>query len=835
MKLMLVALATLLSHYRRHPSQLLMLLLGLWVAGALWSGVQAINASATHNYAQAEALLNTGVDRLTRSDGQPLTHTDFLKLRRAGLVVSPLLEGQLTTQQGLQLTILGIEPLTLANDSPLATAPNNNKGTGTLQSFITPPWQARLAPDTRRQLGPSPALVNNHTLPPLVEVAELPPNTLVMDIAIAAQLLNSGDTISALLSPASTLTTAPSGFTLQRADTRASPNQLTQSFHLNLTAMALLALLVGLFIVQAALGLALEQRLNLLRTLRALGVTSQMLVLLLLLELLLLGLVGAIAGLISGLWLAKVLLPDVAATLHSLYGANVSNQLSLPWHYWLGGIGVTLSGLFIAGSGVLWRASRLSVLALGQAQSWRAGFSRQLSLQTRLGALTAIMALALGLTATVGHSGLGVNLPLLAGFGLVAALLLTAALWLAPFLAWVLACLLAHLPARFPLTQWALADLQLQLPRLSLAMIALLIALAANLGVGSMVGGFRLTFLDWLEQRLLADIYITPPPAKLAAIDDWLTQQAPGSERLLSIEADSQLLTRHRDQGELQSLNLALSIKGITPTPTLMTHWPLLSSLESAWQDLTQGQVFINEQLARGQDLTLNDQLSLTTPHGIISVTVVGIYPDYGNPKGELIMSSDQVQQRFKVAPHAIGVILAPAQNVDVLRQQLLDDFHLAPSSLRDQRQVKASATAIFERTFAITRALNGLTLGVAALALFTSLLAQAPQRRKRLAPLWAMGVPLPRLLAIQLIQLASSALFTALLAIPLGVAITACLVWIINVAAFGWQLPLHVFPAEISFTLLTAILVALLAAVLPMLKLWRTPPRALLAEEESY
>lgn len=837
MKLMLVALATLLSHYRRHPSQLLMLLLGLWVAGALWSGVQAINASATNNYARAEALLNTGVDRLARSDGQPLNQSDFLKLRRAGVLVSPFLEGQLTTQQGQQLTILGIDPLTLANDSPLAEATNNNKNTGTLQDFITPPWQARIATDTRRQLGPSPALESNQALPPLVEVAELPPNTLVMDIAIAAQLLNSGDTISALLSPANTLTTAPSGFTLQRADTRASPGQLTQSFHLNLSAMALLALLVGLFIVQAALGLALEQRLGLLRTLRALGVTSKMLVLLLVLELLLLGLVGAIAGLLSGLWLAKTLLPDVASTLHSLYGANVSDQLSLPWHYWLGGIGVTLSGLFIAGSGVLWRASRLSVLALGQAQSWRAGFSRQLSLQARLGALVAIIALALGLTATLAHSGLGVNLPLLAGFGLVAALLLTAALWLAPFLAWVLSFLLnrlPQLPTRFPLTQWALADLQLQLPRLSLAMVALLIALAANLGVSSMVGGFRLTFLDWLDQRLLADIYITPPPAKFAEIDDWLAQQNSVRERLLSVEAESQLLTRHRDQGEPQPINLPLSIKGITPTPTLMTHWPLLSSLEDAWQSLTHGEVFINEQLARGQGFTLNDQLSLTTPNGIIAVTVVGIYPDYGNPKGELIMSSDHVQQRFKVAPHAIGVILAPDQKGDVLRQQLLDDVNLAPSSLRDQTQVKATATAIFERTFAITRALNGLTLGVAALALFTSLLAQAPQRRRRLAALWAMGVPLPRLLAIQLVQLAGSALLTALLAIPLGVAITACLVWIINVAAFGWRLPLHVFPAEISFTLLTAILVALLAAGLPMLKLWRTPPRALLAEEES-
>lgn len=837
MKLMLVALATLLSHYRRHPSQLLMLLLGLWVAGALWSGVQAINASATNNYARAEALLNTGVDRLARSDGQPLTQSDFIQLRRAGVLVSPFLEGQLTTQEGQQLTILGIDPLTLANNSPLAATPDNNKSTGTLQDFITPPWQTRIAPDTRRQLGHSPALENNQALPQLIEVAELPPNTLVMDIAIAAQLLDSGETLSALLSPANSLTAAPLGFTLQRADTRASPGQLTQSFHLNLSAMALLALLVGLFIVQAALGLALEQRLGLLRTLRALGVTSQMLVLLLVLELLLLGLVGAIAGLISGLWLAKTLLPDVASTLHSLYGANVSDQLSLPWHYWLGGIGVTLSGLFIAGSGVLWRASRLSVLALGQAQSWRAGFSRQLSLQTRLGALAAIIALALGLTATVGHSGLGVNLPLLAGFGLVAALLLTAALWLAPFLAWVLSFLLNRLPqlsTRFPLTQWALADLQLQLPRLSLAMVALLIALAANLGVSSMVGGFRLTFLDWLDQRLLADIYITPPPAKFAEIDDWLAQQKTVRERLLSIEAESQLLTHHREQSEPQPLNLPLAIKGITPTPTLMTHWPLLSSLESAWQSLTHGEVFINEQLARGQGFSLNDQLSLTTPNGIISVTVVGIYPDYGNPKGELIMSSEHVQQRFKVAPHALGVILAPDQNVDVLRQQLLDNFNLAPSSLRDQTQVKATATAIFERTFAITRALNGLTLGVAALALFTSLLAQAPQRRRRLAPLWAMGVPLPKLLAIQLIQLAGSALLTALLAIPLGVAITACLVWIINVAAFGWRLPLHVFPAEISFTLLTAILVALLAAGLPMLKLWHTPPRALLAEEES-
>src|SRR5699024_91431 len=132
MRLIGVALATLLSHYRRHPGQLAMLLLGLWVAGALWSGVQAINASARDNYARAEALLGSGVDRLEREDGQPLSRADFVRLRRAGVPVSPLLEGELTTDAGAKLTLIGIDPLTLPGDSSLARAGER----GDLQSFL---------------------------------------------------------------------------------------------------------------------------------------------------------------------------------------------------------------------------------------------------------------------------------------------------------------------------------------------------------------------------------------------------------------------------------------------------------------------------------------------------------------------------------------------------------------------------------------------------------------------------------------------------------------------------------------------------------------------------
>ncbi|TDR56985.1 putative ABC transport system permease protein [Halomonas ventosae] len=844
MPLILTALLTLLSHYRRHPGQLAMLLLGLWVAGALWSGVQAINASARDSYDRAEALFTTGLDRLERRDGEPLDRADFVSLRRAGLPVSPLLEGQVVTQEGERLTVIGIDPLTLPGDSAFASAGSR----GELTAFFTPPWQTRLAPDTAPRLGlarraapgAEPTLADGRRLPPLVLAPALPPDTLVVDIAVAARLLERGNAVSRLVTAAGALETAPEGYRLGRADTLVDPGELTASFHLNLTAMALLALIVGLFIVQSALGLALEQRLGLLRTLRALGVPGRTLVALLALELALLGVIGALAGIASGVWLARALLPDVAATLQSLYGAAVGTELRLPWHYWLGGLGVTLSGLFVAGSGILWRAARLGVLGLGQAQAWRAGFQRQLRGQAIAGTLAALLALAMWAWLATQPAGEG----LLAGFVLVGAMMLACALWLSPLLAAGLSGL-GRLARHRPLTQWALADLQLQLPRLSLAMMALLIALSANLGVGSMVGGFRLTFLDWLDQRLTADLYLRPPAGQFDAVQAWLVARDEVAELLPTADAESTLLEVQAGD-DPRGLAVPMTLFGITPGARLTPTWPLLETRagrEAAWRALEEGEAFINEQLALGQGIGPGDRLVLRSPGGQQRVTVAAIYPDYGNPRGEVLLATAALRERFAAAPGSLGIVLADtgppgerqAEALSPALTRALDArFGLGRDALRDQRDVKALSTEIFERTFAITRALNALTLAVAALALLASLLAQARERRRRLAPLWALGVTRGRLAAIQLAQLGGAALVTGLAAVPLGIAITVCLVAVINVAAFGWRLPLHVFPGEIGLTLATALGVALLAAALPALTLWRTPPRTLLAEEEA-
>jgi putative ABC transport system permease protein len=206
-------------------------------------------------------------------------------------------------------------------------------------------------------------------------------------------------------------------------------------------------------------------------------------------ELGVLALMGGVAGVVSGYWLAGVLLPDVAASLRGLYGAEVAGQLSLSPLWWLSGIGLSLLGALLAGANSLWRAARLPLLALANPQAWHQAHARWLRRQGWVAAMALVVA---WLALLRGDS-------LASGFVLMATLLLGAALALPVLLNTLLNGLLRG--SRSVLGQWFLADCRQQLPALSLALMALLLALAANIGAGSMTAGFRQTFSNWLEQR----------------------------------------------------------------------------------------------------------------------------------------------------------------------------------------------------------------------------------------------------------------------------------------------------------------------------------------------
>ncbi|MNN53802.1 FtsX-like permease family protein [compost metagenome] len=172
----------------------------------------------------------------------------------------------------------------------------------------------------------------------------------------------------------------------------------------------------------------------------------------------------------------------------------------------------------------------------------------------------------------------------------------------------------------------------------------------------------------------------------------------------------------------------------------------------------------------------------------------------------------------------SLSLRLAP-ERTQPLKAELMQRFGLDSTRVVEQATLKRWSREIFERTFAATAALNSLTLGVAGVALFISLLTLGQSRLGQLAPLWALGVERMRLIWLSLGQTLMLAGLTVLLAMPLGLLLAACLVAVVNVQAFGWRLPLHVLPGQLLQLGILGLLASLLAAAWPLWQLARRQP----------
>ena len=785
------AFQALLSHWRRNPLQLLTLVAGLALATALWSGVQAINAEARASYDAAAATLGEGrYDQLVSAAGGAIPDHRFAELRRAGWLVSPVVEGR---WQGLR--IIGLDPLTAPGTlGPIPVGEGQD-----LTAFLA---GATLFahPDA------APALAAAGL--PVTAATDMAPGTAIMDIPLAQKLLGMPGQVSRfLLSADQPATRAPLGdvapdLSLRPAQDTTDVARLTDSFHLNLTAFGLLSFAVGLFIVHGAVGLAFAQRQATVRTLRALGLPAARLTALMAAELALLALLGGAIGVVLGYIIASALLPGVAATLQGLYGAEVAGTLALRPVWWLSGLAIALAGTLAAAAGALWRLWRMPLLAAAQMHASHLAARRFARLRGGAAALLLAAALALALW------GGG----LVAGFALLGCLLIGAALAL-PLVLDRLLALAAH-RARGVVATWFWADTRQQLPGLSLALAALLLAMAANTGVSTMVSSFRLTFTGFLDQRLASELYvITGDEDEADRLLAWVTPRVDAVLPLLSVEQ--------------QIADLPGEVFAARDHATYRDNWRFLAALPDVWDRLAAGKgVLVNEQGARRGNLSLGDEITLAPT---LRLPVIGIYGDYGNPVAQAILGETTFRATWpEVAALRFGLRLPP-DSVDALQADLRDDFGLDDAAIIDQAAIKAFSMDVFDRTFLVTGALNMLTLAVAAFAMLTSLLTLADMRLPQLAPVWALGLTRSGIARLELLRALLLAALTAVLALPLGLALAWVLLAIVNVEAFGWRLPMFLFPADWLRLGLFALIAALVAAAWPARRLARMPPADLL------
>ena len=782
--------SALFGHWRRNPLHLITLLAGLALGTALWSGVQAINAEARASYDAAAATLGEGTfAQIIGQDGAPIGQQTYVALRRAGWNVSPVLEGDL---EGVR--IVGIDPLT----APTGVGPVSVGGGADLAAFLSSTGQIFAQPQTLATLPETGAAG--------VIAPDVAPNTAIMDIGLAQRLLGRAGQIDRLIvlpdQPITrrALATIAPGLAQTAPPDNSDVARLTDSFHLNLTAFGLLSFVVGLFIVHGAIGLAFEQRRPMVRTLRALGVPLGRLILLMAVELAMLGLVAGLLGVALGYVVAAALLPDVAATLRGLYGANVSGQLTLRPVWWLSGLAIAVGGTAVASAGALWSLARMPLLASAQPRAW---------VMAHQGGRLALVSLGL-LTLAGGLAIWGQGL--LAGFIMLGALLVGGALALPPLL--TLALRLGGARARAPVAQWFWADARQQVPGLSLALMALLLAMTANVGVSTMVSSFRLTFVAFLDQRLASELYVSATDATQAG-------------RIAAVAAAQGIAVLPILAADVRVAGQPAQIYGARDHATYRDNWQLLRAVPDAWDALARGDgVLVNEQLYRRGGRDLGTMVAIAPG---LELPVLGIYGDYGNPIGQVVLNDAVFVRQF---PDAIalrfGLRMDPAQ-VDAVRVTLRDQAGMTDSAMVDQAAIKALSLSVFERTFTVTTALNILTLAVAGFAMLMSLLTLAVMRLPHLAPVWALGLPRRRLAVLDLVRAVVLAALTGALALPLGLALAWALLAVVNVEAFGWKLPMYLFPMDYLRLGGLALCAAALAALWPAWRLARMPPAQLL------
>ena len=325
--------------------------------------------------------------------------------------------------------------------------------------------------------------------------------------------------------------------------------------------------------------------------------------------------------------------------------------------------------------------------------------------------------------------------------------------------------------------------------------------------------------MRWLDARLVAEIYFeAATPADARDIEAWARTQ-PDIAAILPVW-----------RAKTRIGGWPVDVVGMTPHETYTAHFPLIDAAPDVWTALhAQDAVLVSEQLARRLGLAIGATLDIPTSRRDWRARIVGVFPDYGNPKGQLRIDHEKLKRYFDDASGVhYSLRVDPAATARVI-ENMQQRFGGKIARIVDQAEVKTLSTDIFERTFAVTTALNTLTLIVSGVALFASLLTLSDMRRARIAPVWALGATRRELAALEMARVMAFAAGAAAFAIPLGLFMTWCLVAIVNVAAFGWRLPFHMFPAQWLVVFLIALGAAFFAALIPVARLARVSPTELL------
>lgn len=851
-----------LSSFRyliRHPWQVGLAVLGVSLGVAVVVSIDLANQSAKRAFALSTDAVS---GRATHSiiggpGGVPEDLYRRLRVEAGVRTIAPVVEGyaflpadgpqSLKGISGRRFRLLGIDPFAEAPFRPYLS----DTASLDISALVTRPGAALILLDAARDLGVNPGdtleisvggirrdihLVG--LIDPGDEVSrEALADLLVADIATAQELLGVPGRLSRIdvvlpegeaagLVLERIRAALPPGVDIERSAARsASVDQLTHAFEVNLTALSLLALIVGTFLIYNTMTFSVVRRRKLIGTLRAIGVTRGEIFMLVLGEAFLIGLVSSGFGVLLGILLGRGLVNIVTRTINDLFFVVSVRELAIPASALLKG---GLLGIIAAlGAAIIPALEATSVTS-------RAAMARS-AIETRL-RRTIPRATAVGILVLA--IGLGLLLiptkSLLVSFGGLCGLLLGLAL-LIPLTTIMFLKILSPLARRLfgMIGFMAARGTSASFSRTAVAITALTVAVSITVGIGTMVQSFRGTVERWLETSLAADIYVSPASPLSSRVEATISPDvlerlvtAPGVDGASSYRG-AQVLSPH---GPVHLVALGTQFETFNRPERFKAGSPA-----EIWDGFQRGDtVIVSEPFAFHNDLEVGSSVRLLTHQGERDFRVAGIYFDYSSSRG-VVMVSRNAYQRFwnDNGLSSVSLYAAPGQDVNALIERLYqaagDEQELR---IRSNRDLREASLEVFDRSFTITSVLRVLAMAVAFVGVLSALMALQLERSRELGTLRAIGFTPPQIWRMITSQTGLMGLVAGILSLPMGLALAAGLIFVVNRRSFGWSMDFQIFPLILMEAVALAVVAALLAGIYPAIRMSRSSPAEALREE---
>lgn len=835
-----------LLHY---PAQFALGIMGISLGVAVIVSIGLAKDSAMDAFVQATRTLSGKASYRIVGQSGMIEESLYVRLKLDNLAfrLIPRVEGyvQPENQPGEKIRLIGIDPFAetgFGSMEALATASFSEEGPSAIARIMTRPGHVALSENTAKRLklkAGEDLLVIIGKERKLLRVASVlkfsdllmqqaMEDLILTDIGNAQEILGQIGRISRIdvIAPKPEINPSAVHQLEQRLpETTAlvsyqsltrNAQDLTDSFYTNLTALSLLSLLVGMFLIYNTVNFLTLRRQPLTATLRAIGASRRQIFMLVISESALLGCIGTLAGLWLGVLLAHGLLELIGNTIDNVYFPLPSPILTIPFTSLVQGL--MIGTIVSVGSALLPAATAM------QTEPAQACIRSRLESRTRKqlacsGGL-GILSMAAG-SLTILASSTSVAY----GFAGLMLLVLGCAL-LTP---WIL---MAFSRFTYPATvrmfgivvALPLRSLDSNISRTGFAVAALMVAISTAVGVQIMVASFRYSVSDWLENRLNADFYVSAGQGSVmnhAPLDEGDLARV---SEINGVETVGSVLryTLQRPKGQDHIRVYQLTARGQDGF-NFITVQP-----DRIWQDFSdRDTVIVTESYAFYHHLKIGSALPLATRQGIQEFRVIGIYIDYNPGQGLIGISRSTFQRHWHAQGFSVfSVYMKPGSNPGHLKRQLqaLNTPKRIINVTEQARVVKVSI-AVFDQAFSVTRILQWLATAIAVLGVFSVLSAIQLDRVYEYGILRSIGITSRQLGSLVSLESALMGGFAGLVALPVGTMTAGILIYVINRRSFGWSMDFELPIEIIAQGLASGILAAVLAGLVPAYRMTRLLP----------